>query len=168
MSCLYIYMYMRFEVVQTTCCLRVVHALNGNKDLFSSFLYGTLPIRDTPPRGYSRQPPPCSPLPPTALPGAGRCGRTRAGCQIPPVSLFNFPHSLSIPLWIYVRPPLPHSHTEDARPPAGTSSGGPACGFRSILLHEHVPVGGEHAQEQRGLHGGCRQVTPSGTPTARE
>jgi hypothetical protein len=161
-------MYMRFEVVQTTCCLRVVHALSGKKICSLLFFMAHSPSATRSPRGYSRQPPPCSPLPPTALPAAGRCGRTRAGCQIPLVSLFNFPHSLSIPPWIHVRPPLPHSHTEDARPPAGTSSGGPACGLCAILLHEHVPVGGEHAQEQRGLHGGYRQVTPSGTLTARE
>jgi hypothetical protein len=100
-------MYMRFEVVQTTCCLRVVHALSGKKICSLLFFMEHSPSATRSPRGYSRQPPPCSPLPPTALPAAGRCGRTRAGCQIPLVSLFNFPHSLSIPPWIHVRPPSP-------------------------------------------------------------
>jgi hypothetical protein len=138
--------------VQTTCYLRVVHALSGKKDLLLFFSFsGALLVRDPPPRGYSCRPPPCSLLPPTTLPIAGCCGRTRADCQIPPVSLFNVPPSLLIPPWIHGRPPLPHSHAEDAWPPAGTSSGGPGCGLHAILLHKRVPVGGEHAQEQRGL-----------------
>jgi hypothetical protein len=68
-------------------------------DLFFS-LSDALPVRDIPPppapRGYSRRPPPCSPLPPTALRAAGHRGRTRVSCQISPVSIFNFPHSLSL------------------------------------------------------------------------
>jgi hypothetical protein len=142
MSCLYIYMYMRFEVVQTTRCLRVVHALSGTKYLVSSFLYGTLPVRDTPPTRLlpsatallstpSNCPPRCRPLWPyqSRLPDP-------SGLPV------QFPHSLSIPPWIHVMPPLPHNHTEDARPPARTSSGGLACELRAILLHEHVPVKG--------------------------
>jgi hypothetical protein len=62
---------------------------------FTSFLFFHLctphPRHPTQPRGYSRRVPPWSLLPPTALPAAGRCGRTRVGCQIPLVSLFNSP-----------------------------------------------------------------------------
>jgi hypothetical protein len=67
-----------------------------------------------PPRSYSRRLLPCSPLPPTALLTADRRDRTRASCQIPLVSLFNFPLLSLYPPWIHGRPPLSHSHAEDA------------------------------------------------------
>jgi hypothetical protein len=151
MSCLYIYMYMRFEVVQTTRCLRVVHALSGTKYLVSSFLYGTLPVRDTLPTRLlpsatallstpSNCPPRCRPLWPyqSRLPDP-----SGLPVQFPPFSLYTSMDPCPV-----APPPQPHGGCTTA------SSGGPACGLRAILLHEHVPIGGEHAQEQRGLHGG--------------
>jgi hypothetical protein len=39
MSCLYVCLYAQFEILQTTCCLRVVHALSRRKDLISPFSF---------------------------------------------------------------------------------------------------------------------------------
>jgi hypothetical protein len=118
MSCLYIYMYMWFEVVQTIRCLRVVHALSGKNTCSLLFFmahspYATPPARLLPSATAqlstpSNYPPRCRPLWPyqSRLPDP-------SGLRV------QFPHSLSIPPWILVLPPLPHSHTEDARTPAG-------------------------------------------------
>jgi hypothetical protein len=42
MSCLYICLYAQFEILQTTCCLRVVHALSRKKILISPFSFLSL------------------------------------------------------------------------------------------------------------------------------